>query len=201
MLSGMARVRLNAGALTAAQVRMGSRGASERLRPPGDDINSSDRPGDALICASCGSTKKVDASQRPRRCGPCRSDEETVRDAAARLRAADQPPLGSPQSNKNDYSKIRKQGDAARARLAERRKAKPRTPRRSATPVPPAAASSPRRVNAAQKQAGSRRLKTRIEQMEKELKAMPADDKRRARAREDLALARRLLADWQDSVH
>lgn len=198
MLSSMARVRLNAGALTAAQVRMGSRGASERVRPPGDDINSSDGTGDALICGSCGSTKKVDVSQRPRRCGPCRSDEQTVRDAAARLKAAGQPPLGSPQSNKADGAKIRKQGDAARARLAERRKAKPRTPRRSTPPAPP---QSLRRVNAAQKRAGSRRLKTRIEQMEKELKAMPADSRRRSQVREDLAVARRLLADWQDFVH
>lgn len=87
----VARVRLNAGALNAAQVRMGSRGASERVRPPGDDINTGDGRDRSLACALCGGTKKVDDS-RPRRCGPCRSDEEIVRDVTTRLAAAKQPP-------------------------------------------------------------------------------------------------------------
>ena len=200
MLSGMARVRLNAGALTAAQVRMGSRGASERLRPPGDDINSSDGRDDPLVCGTCGSMKKVDVS-RPRRCAPCRADEQIGRDATARLKAAGRPLLGKLVSNKADYANIRKQGDAARARLAERRRANPRPaprPTPSAAPAPPA---SLRRVNAAQKQAGVRRLKTRIKQMEQGLKATPAVDNGRDRLREDLSVARRLLADWTEGIH
>jgi hypothetical protein len=202
MLCGMARVRLNAGALTAAQVRMGSRGASERLRPPGDDINSSDGPDDRLVCGSCGSTKKVDAS-RPRRCGPCRADEETVRDAAARLKAAGQPPLGRAPAGKTDFAKIRQKGNAAKARLAERKRNKPRPGPQCPAARPAAAASPPvpRRITASQKQAGARRLAMRIEQMEKELQALPAADKARERLREDLGVARRLLSDWRDGVH
>lgn len=197
MLSGMARVRLNAGALTAAQVRMGSRGASERLRPPGDDINTGGGANDRLVCALCGSTRKVDAS-RPRRCGPCRSDEQTVRDASARLKAAGQPPLGGG-GNKADFAQVRKQGEAARARLAERKRGKPRP----ADPSPrsaPAVPSSPRRMSPAQKQAGARRLKTRIERMEQELRTLLATDKRRAGLREDLGIARQLLTDWEEGV-
>lgn len=198
MLCGMARVRLNAGALTAAQVRMGSRGASERLRPPGDDINASNGTSDRLVCALCGSTRRVDTS-RPRRCGPCRADEQTVRDAGAQLKAAGQPPLGQ-RGNKADFAKLRKQGEAARARLAERKRAKPRLAspsQRSATVSP----SSPRRIDPAQKQAGARRLKARIERTEQELKALLPNDKRRELLREDLGVARRLLTDWQEGVH
>lgn len=194
----MARVRLNAGALTAAQVRMGSRGASERLRPPGDDINTSDGTNYRLVCALCGSTRKVDTS-RPRRCGPCLTDEQTVRDAGARLKAAGQSPLGRG-GNKTDFAKVRKQGEAARARLAERKRAKPRLAASSSPRSAPAAPSSTRRMDPAQKQAGARRLKARIERMEQELKALLVTDKRRERLREDLG-ARRLLIDWQEGIH
>lgn len=197
---GMGRVRLNAGGLSAAQVRMGSRGASERLRPLGDDINSSDGTDTRLICGWCGSTKKVDTS-RPRRCAPCRADEEIVRDATARLQKAGQPPLGASVGSKADFAKIRKQGVAARARLAERRRAAPRPAPKPPAKLARATPSSPRRINAAQKQAGARRLRAKIEQMEKELKAMSQTDKRRDRLREDLHVARRLLSDWTEGVH
>ena len=195
----MARVRLNAGALTAAQVRMGSRGASERLRPPGDDINSSRDRDDKLVCTWCGSTKKVDAS-RPRRCVTCRADEQAVRDASARLKAAGQPPLGSASGNKTQFANIRKQGDAAQKRLAGRKRAAPRSSRVH-SPSPAPTSSSPRRLNAAQKAAGARRLQNRLEQMEKKLTALPPGDKRRDRLREDILAARRLSSDWQEGVH
>jgi hypothetical protein len=94
-----------------------------------------------------------------------------------------------------EFAKLRKQGNAARARLAERRRAAPRPERKSTIPTTPAATpSSPRRIGGAQKRAGARRLKERIEQMETNLKAMPSTDKRRDRLREDLQVARRLLA-------
>lgn len=128
----MARVRLNAGGLTAAQVRMGSPGASERVRPPGDDINTGDGRDRSLACALCGGHKKVYAS-RPRRCGPCRADEDIVRDATARLAAAKQRPLGA-KAPGHDYAKLRREGDQARARLAERRKARPQA--KVAEPAP-----------------------------------------------------------------
>lgn len=195
----MARIRLNAGALTAAQVRMGSRGASERLRPPGDDINTSDGTHDQLVCALCGSTRKVDTS-RPRRCGPCRADEQTVLDAAARLKAAGQPPLGRG-SDQSDFAKVRQQGEAARARLAERKRAKVRPAPSPSPRSAPTASSSPRRIEPSLKQAGAGRLKARIERMQQELKALPATDMRRERLREDLGVAHRLLIDWQEGVH
>ena len=199
MLSSMAGVRLNAGALTAAQVRMGRRGASERLRPPGDDINASDGADDRLVCALCGGVKGVDTS-RPRRCDPCRADEQAVRAAAARLKAAGQPPLGRG-SNNADFAKVRKQGEAARTRLAERKRARPRTGLNPAPRSAPAAPAFPRRLHLAQKQAGVRRLMIRIERMKQELKVLPPTDKPRECLREDLGVARRLLIDWQEGVH
>ncbi len=123
-----------------------------------------------------------------------------VRDAAARLKAAGQPPLGRG-GNRTDLAKVRKQGEAARARLVERKRNKPRPALSPSPRSAPAAPSSPRRIDPAQKQAGARRLKARIERMEQELKALPATDQRRERLREDLRLARRLLIDWQDGVH
>lgn len=178
---------------------MGSRGASERVRPPGDDINTGDGRGRdrSLACALCGGTKKVDDS-RPRRCGPCRSDEEIVRDVTARLAAAKQPPPGG-KAPGHDYAKVRRQGDQARARLAERGKARPR-PAPAAAPPPPLAGGT-RRITAGQKRVGAVRLQKNMLQMEKELAAMQSADKRRDRLREDLAAARRLLAHWSDVVH
>lgn len=100
-----------------------------------------------------------------------------------------------------DFAKVRKQGEAARARLAERKRAKPRLAASSSPRSAPAAPSSPRRMDPAQKQAGARRLKARIERMEQELKALSVTDKRRERLREDLGVARRLLIDWQEGIH
>ena len=201
----MARVRLNAGALTAVQVRMSTRGASERLRSPGDDINSTDgrdgrdgRDG-KIVCGGCGSSKKVDAT-RPRCCAPCLADEQIVRGTNTRLRAAGQPALGSASNKTTANARIRKEGEAGRQRLAGRRRATPRC-RPSSPPTVAPTSTSPRRVSAGQKAAGERRLQMCVEKLDKELKTMARSDRRRDQLREDLHVARRLLADWPDGVH
>ncbi len=176
---------------------MGSRGASERVRPPGDDINTGDGRDRSAACGLCGGHKKVDVS-RPRRCGPCRADEDIVRDVTGRLAAAKQPPLGA-KAPGHDYDKLRRQGDQARAWLAERRKPRPRPT--TAAPPPPPPAGGTRRITAGQKQAGAVRLQAKILRMEKEFAALQPADKRRDQLRENLAAARRLLAHWSDVVH
>ena len=195
----MARVRLNAGGLTAAQVRMSARGASERLRRPGDDINNTDGHDGKIVGGGCGTSKKVDAT-RPRRCAACRADEQMVRDTNTRHRAAGQPARRSASNKTTANARIRKQGDAARQRLAGRRRATPPS-RRSSPPTVAPIPTSPRRVNAGQEAAGERRLQTCIEKLDKELKTMARSDRRRDQLREDLHVARRLLADWPDGVH
>ena len=40
-----------------------------------------------------------------------------------------------------------------------------------------------------------------VEKLDKELKTMARSDRRRDQLREDLHVARRLLADWPDGVH
>ncbi len=119
--AAMPRVRLNAGALTAGQLRVGRRGPSERIRPPGEDVNYGSSRDERLVCGWCGS-RNLDAS-RPRRCSTCRTDQATVREATARLAAARLPPLGA-KAPGDAYLKIRRRGDQARARLAERRSAR-----------------------------------------------------------------------------
>jgi hypothetical protein len=116
----------------------------------------------------------------------------------ARLAAAKQPPLGA-KAPGHAYAKLRRQGDPARARLAEGRQARPR-PATAALPSPPPVGGT-RRIMAGQKRVGALRLQAKILKMEKELAAMQPADKRRGRLREDVAAARRLLAHWSDVVH
>jgi hypothetical protein len=193
----VARVRLNSGGLSAAQVRMGSRGASERLRPPGDDINSPAEGAAALVCGWCGSRKRVDDA-RPRRCGACRADEQVVREVAAALRAAGQPPLGRKAPAGAPLSARRSQGEAARSRLRSRK----RTMSQMRATAPPAAKpAGTRRITAGQKAAGARRLRQRVTELERELARLDRTDGRRGQLREELAAAQRLLSDWKDGVH
>lgn len=119
------RVRLRSGGIRAGQVRLGQRGASERLRTAADDIGFDDRGQSAAVYGLCGSDRKIDPSLRPRRCAPCRADEQQVAAAADKLRKAAQPPLGRRVPEGTSHAKVRRAGEQARARLAERRKARP----------------------------------------------------------------------------
>lgn len=179
---------------------MGSRGASERLRPPGDDINSSDGREDRLACGWCGSPKAVDSS-RPRRCGPCRADEQVIRSGSAGLTSAPRRMADGRLGRKADQGTTRKQVDTAKARLAGRKRSASRAARPLQPPSAPVAPSVPRRVNPSQKRAGARRLKLHIERVQNKLAATPVSDPQQPRLRNDLAVARRLLSDWGDGVH
>jgi hypothetical protein len=199
------RVRLHSGGISPGQVRLGQRGASERLRPAADDINFGDRGQSAAVCGLCGSSRKVDPSLRPRRCAPCRADEQQVAVAAEKLRKAGQPPLGSRVPDGTSHAKVRRAGEVARARLAERRKARPvptakGKAKAAAAPAkrPSKAQASPRRVTMAERRAAHGRLVARVARIERELAAPGTAPNRRDLLREQLAGAQGLLRNWDD---
>lgn len=210
----MARVHLHSGGVSPGRVRLDPRGASERLRPPGDDVNSPG-PGRAPACGWCGGTDKVRPDSRPLRCGPCAADEAVVAQVSAGLARAKLPPLGRPGKPGQGGVKARNKGEQARARLAARRqtkladtraaapakaagKAKPASTRQAAPAKQP---SSRRRLTPAQKAAALKRLTARVEQMERELRQAGLAPSQQDRLREDLGAARTLLRAWDDDIH
>jgi hypothetical protein len=198
----MGRVRLHAGGISTNDVRLGLRGASERLRPAGDDINDATGPDQDGRCGWCGSRKKVDVAARPRRCGACQTDERTVADVNRALLAGSQPPLGAPAPATGGYSALRRRGDAARERLKTRKKNNKAAARPGPAPRETRAQpSAPRRVTTAQKQAGETRLRTEVAKIERKLEQPNLAPGRQADLREDIAAARRLLKNWNDDIH
>lgn len=196
----MGRVRLHSGGISPGQVRLGRRGASEALRAARDDVNSRNQGQSAAFCGWCGSTRKVDPSQRPHRCAPCRADEQQVA-GAAKLRLAGQPPLGSRASDGGSHGKVRRAGEQARARLAGRGKARPAPGKAQGTAPakrPSAAPSGLRRVTEAERRAAQARLVARVSRIERELAAPGTATNRRDLLREKLAEAERLLRHWDD---
>ena len=115
----MTRVRLTAGGVSPGQVRLKPSGASERLRPPGDDINYTTRPGEE--CRNCRRRAAVPESGRLKLCAACAPDGRIVSEVAAALKAAGQPPLGSPVSAGGPLYGLRTRGLKAKARLNSRR--------------------------------------------------------------------------------
>ncbi len=202
----MARVTLHSGGVSTGYVRLSPRGASERLHPPGDDVNGPAAKG-PLACGWCGSTKKVHADSRPTRCGLCLADEAVVAQIAATLAAAGVPPLGTPIRSLQPFARLRRQGHAARGRLAERAKARKSAPATKASKpkaVAPAAQvkqpTGPRRMTDVEKRAAAAGLAARVRSAETELRRPGLPPTLVERLREDLAAARQLLRAWDDEA-
>lgn len=199
----MARVRLHSGGISPGQVRLGRRGASERLRAPCDDINSADRSQTAAVCGWCGTSRQVDPSLRPRRCSACRADEQQVAAAAAKLKGAGLQPLQARVPDGTRLAKVRRQGDAARARLAERRKsrsakkaASPAQPSKPAAKTSPSPAGRRQATTAGERRAARARLVARVARIERELAAPKTAPHRRDLLREQLDATKGLLRNW-----
>ena len=199
----MGRVRLTAGGVSPSQVRLKPSGASERLRAPGDDINYAAGPGSA--CTVCGRQRVVPAAGRGRLCPACADDKRLVAHARATLVAAGLPPLGAAAPDGDPMRRLRARGVEAQGRL-DRRQAKNRdktaaaAPKAAAVTQGPRQRRAPRRLTAADKKAGARRLQERIRLIEQRLKhSQTLRPHARARLEEELSAARGLLRRWPDA--
>ena len=98
-----------------------------------------------------------------------------MREATARLAAAGLPPLGA-EAPGEAHLKVRRRGDQARTRLAERRRTRPKPARSAPQPRPARPQTAPpggRRLSGGQKRAGVGRIKAKIDQLQKQLAASP----------------------------
>src|SRR3954470_22786829 len=104
----MGRVRLTAGGVSPGQVRLKPSGASERLRPPKDDINYTTRPGE--MCKVCRRRTVIPESGNRKLCQVCEPDGRIIAEVSAALKAAALPPLSVPVPAGNPLQKVRTRG-------------------------------------------------------------------------------------------
>ena len=109
------RVRLHAGGIPTSDVRLSSRGASERRTAPGRDIRDvgPDQGPRRSTCRNCSAVFLGPGSY----CAPCATDREILRSAAAKLKAAGRPGVEARTQDGAAYAKVRKKAQAARHRL------------------------------------------------------------------------------------
>ncbi|WP_432501834.1 hypothetical protein [Kineococcus arenarius] len=173
------RVHLNAGGKGPQEIRMGSRGASERLRPPGDDISpvrTAGREG-ARVCDVCRSTRGVTVRSGEALCASCRDDRKLVTEVRRLCRRESLPPIGVPVTKGSPYEKLRRDAAAASERLKAKKPAGPKARGRTT-----AAARSTARVFAGADPAGVRSLQARKKALARRLQEqLTPEERRRAR--------------------
>jgi hypothetical protein len=91
------------------------------MRPPGDDINYTTRPGEK--CRNCRRRAAAPDSGRRKLCAACAPDGRIVAEVTAALKAAGQPPLSAPVPDGGPLHRQRTRGLKAQARLTSRRRA------------------------------------------------------------------------------
>jgi hypothetical protein len=118
------RVHLNAGGKSPQVIRMGSRGASERLRPPGDDISparTTTRKRPPRTCEVCRSARDVASRNGKTLCTRCRDDQKLVTEVRRLCQREGLPPVGVPVAEGSPYEKLRRDAAAASRRLTAKK--------------------------------------------------------------------------------
>lgn len=109
-------------------------------------------------------------------CQVCEPDGRIVAEVSAALKAAAQPPLSVPVPAGSPLQKLRTRGLKAQARLDGRRRGSKQpapaatTSKKGSTSQRAAASSTPRRLSAQEKHAGARRLRARMDGIERRLR-------------------------------
>jgi hypothetical protein len=118
------RVHLNAGGKSPQVIRMGPRGASERLRPPGDDISpalTTTRKRPPRTCEVCRSARDVTSRNGKTLCTRCRDDQKLVTEVRRLCQREGLPPVGVSVAKGSPYEKLRRDAAAASRRLTAKK--------------------------------------------------------------------------------